>query len=157
MIEAFYLVKESGLPIYTYHQGDKKGTEFDDLVSSFLAAIDVFSAENFKGRIKAIVLEDNRKLYFRSFKIGGNKILKFIALTGTDNIGELDGKMINLKWIMEKLGKYLDDPTGGIPRVLEAEIVEKIKGLLSSPSRSAPNGRGQNALDDQMSARQLPR
>ncbi|MEX2682540.1 MAG: hypothetical protein Q6373_013150 [Candidatus Sigynarchaeota archaeon] len=157
MIEAFYLVKESGLSIYTYHQDDKKASDLDDLISPFLAAIDLFSTENFKGRIKAIVLEDNRKLYFRSFKIAGNKIIKFIALTNTDNIGELDGKMINLKWIMERLGKYLDDPTGRLPRQLEAEIVEKIKGLLSSPPHGAVHGRGENAPDGAMSARRLPR
>ncbi len=136
MIEAFYLVKESGLPIYTFHQDGKGGSEFDELISPFLTAVDVVSAENFKGRIKAIVLEDGRKLYFRSFKLPGNKIIKFIALTDTDNIAELDGKMINMKWIMEKLGKYLDDPSGGLPRVLEAEIIDKIKGLLASPEHA---------------------
>ncbi len=155
MIEAFYLVKESGLPIYTFHQDDKKASDFDDLVSPFLAAIDLFSAENFKGRIKAIVLEDNRKLYFRSFKIGGNKLIKFIALTDTDNIGELDGKMINLKWIMEKLGKYLDAPAGGMPRHLEDEIVEKIKGLLASPPSTSTIERGQHAVGSQMSPRRF--
>ncbi|MBN2153582.1 MAG: hypothetical protein JW839_19155 [Candidatus Lokiarchaeota archaeon] len=157
MIEAFYLVKESGLPIYTFHQDGKEGSEFDDLVSPFLAAIDLFSAENFKGRIKAIVLEDNRKLYFRSFKIGGKKLIKFIALADTDNIGELDGKMINLKWIMEKLGKHLGDPAGGIPRVLEAEIVERITGLLASPVQRPANGQRQEPAGFNVQARRSVR
>jgi hypothetical protein len=148
VIEAFYLVKESGLPIYTFHQGDKKGSEFDELVSPFLAAVDMFSAENFKGRIKAIVMEDGRKLYFRTFKVAGNRIIKFIALTDTDNIAELDGKMINMKWIMEKLGKYIDDPTGSLPRVLETEIVDKIKVLLASPAHDSAAGRERHPADD---------
>ncbi len=147
MIEAFYLVKESGLPIYTFHQDGKKGSEFDELISPFLAAIDVFSAENFKGRIKAIVLEDGRKLYFRTFKLAGNKVIKFIALTNTENIAELDGKMINMKWIMEKLGRYLDDLSGGLPRALEAEIVDRIKGLCTSPAREPAADRERQAAD----------
>jgi hypothetical protein len=147
MIQAVYLVKESGLPIYTFHQGDNKVSEFDELISPFLAAVDLFSTENFKGRIKAIVMEDGRKLYFRTFKVAGNKIIKFIALTDTENIAELDGKMINLKWIMEKLGKYLDDPAGGLPRVLEAEIIEKIKGLLATPAHDSLTERGPHATN----------
>lgn len=157
MIEAFYLVKESGLPIYTFHQEGKKGSEFDDLISPFLAAIDVFSAENFKGRIKAIVLEDGRKLYFRTFKLAGNKVIKFIALTDTENIAELDGKMINMKWIMEKLGKYLDDPSGGLPRVLEAEIVDRIKSLLASPASDSTAERGHYAACAKMQTQRLTR
>lgn len=147
MIQAVYLVKESGLPIYTFHQGDKKGAEFDELVSPFLAAVDVFSVENFKGRIKAIVLEDGRKLYFRSFKVAGNRIIKFIALTDSDNIAELDGKMINLKWIMETLGKYIDDPSGCLPRALESEISEKIKSLLVPTAHVSPGDREKPAAD----------
>ena len=104
MIEAFYLVKESGLPIYTYHRGDKKDGELDDLVAPFLAAIDIFSRENFHGRIKAIVLEDGRKIYFRSFKLSGDRIIKFIAIVSSvfENISALDSKIIVLKWTLEK-------------------------------------------------------
>jgi hypothetical protein len=134
VIEAFYLVKDSGLPIYTFHQGGNKGSEFDELISPFLTAIDAFSTENFKGKIKAIVLEDGRKLYFRTFKLAGNKIIKFIALADSEHDVDLDGKMINLKWIMEKVGRYLDDPVGGIPKGLEAEIVDQIKNLLTTPT-----------------------
>jgi hypothetical protein len=134
MIEAFYLVKDSGLPIYTYHQGDKNGNALDDLVAPFLAAIDIFSRENFNGRIKAIVLEDGRKLYFRVFKLSNsNRTIRFIAVTSSsfENISALDGKMINLKWLMEKLGRYLDDGAM-IPPAIETELIQKIRSLIET-------------------------
>jgi len=136
MIEAFYLVKDSGLPIYTYHQGDKNPKTLDDLIAPFLAAIDIFSRENFNGRIKAIVLEDGRKLYFRVFKLNNtDRTIRFIAITSSafDNISALDSKMINLKWLMEKLGRYLDDGAM-IPPAIETELIQKINELIETHS-----------------------
>nr|MDO8113600.1 hypothetical protein [Candidatus Sigynarchaeota archaeon] len=143
MIEACYLVKDGGLPIYTYHRADKKEGQLDDLIAPFLAAIDMFSNENFKGRIKAIVLEDGRKLYFRNFKMGDGSGIRFIAVTSSsfDNISLLDAKMINLKWIMEKLVPYLGNGTGGIPRALETELIEKIRNLLGPQEVAGPAAR----------------
>ena len=135
MIEAFYLVKDSGLPVYTYHRGDKKEFMLDDLIAPFLTAIDMFSRENFHGRIKAIVLEDGRKLYFRSFKLNNTeRSIRFIAVTtcSFENISLLDSKMINLKWMMEKIGRYLADGAVVIPATIQAELVEKIKDLIES-------------------------
>ncbi|HME52212.1 MAG TPA: hypothetical protein VKM55_08335 [Candidatus Lokiarchaeia archaeon] len=142
MIEAFYLVKDSGLPIYTYHQGDKNPKTFDDLIAPFLAAIDIFSRENFHGRIKAIVLEDGQKLYFRAFKLNSSdRTIRFIAITSSefDNITALDSKMINLKWLMEKLGRYLDDGAM-IPPAIETELIQKIKELIEMHTDSTSGG-----------------
>jgi len=121
-IDVFYVIKDSGTMIAS-HKNNGISKIDDDLITPMLNGVDIFSNEVFASKISYIALVDGRKIYFKNFNVGGQR-LTFVAITNVDfkveNFKKLDGDMIKVKW---ELDKYKDST---LSNAVSSETVERI-------------------------------
>ena len=136
MLDGVYLIKSSGISFAALDNGTVSSASADvDLMSPFFSALCAFTTENFNAQIKCIIIDDEdgieRRVYFKDVKIYSDTI-KVVAIFSKNNTTykEIDGKMLQFKWLMQEKGWYKYLNSGYIPDAVKNEIQEKIKELF---------------------------
>jgi hypothetical protein len=84
--------------------------------------------------IDHVHFKNNQRLFFREFKIAGGKSATFVILTSSNcnhDIGRvIDGKSIELKWILQELFPFFDTSVS-LPRPVEEKILGKIDAIFN--------------------------
>ncbi|MHA1679715.1 MAG: hypothetical protein ACTSUE_01825 [Promethearchaeota archaeon] len=135
MIDGIYIIRENGVCFASIDNGMVTDTD-KDLITPFLTALNGFTQSNFKGKLKALELEDEdgneKEVYFRDLKIQGASF-RMVAVFSKHktNHKEIDAKMVKLKWTLQEKGyyKYLASPNR-LPPDFEHELHQKINNIF---------------------------
>jgi len=130
----FFIIKEGGICTFSFNDDSTTSGAFcHDLITPFFMAINSFTNENYKEKIRWIELDDGTSIYFKHFTFPGD-IKVTVAGVFPEHVNgkknTIERCVIELKWLLNKHVKELTSSISISPSTRN-EIKGKIRLMFA--------------------------